>query len=226
MNIIFEKCLIIFMCILLLIMMAIICIFLIKSFDITREIKEDIVRCKTGRVKCKRPSLWYRFVKRTIDIVFAVIAVGFTSPMLLLIGIPLRIEGIESMFCIQKIIGYKHKEARVYRFLTIIRKAEDKYERSYLDYLVHRSGIEYLPMFTSVLLGYMTLVGLERIPIEEKNAVILEEYEYYRPGILTLSAICNSDEEKQLYNKLYCKNAGIKYDIKLIIYALKNVYLK
>ena len=109
---------------------------------------------------------------------------------------------------------------------TIIRKAEDKYERSYLDCLVHRSGIEYLPMFTSVLLGYMTLVGLERIPIEEKNAVILEEYEYYRPGIFTLSAICNSDEEKQLYNKLYCKNARIRYDIKLIIYALKNVYLK
>lgn len=68
----------------------------------------------------------------------------------------------------QKIIGYKNKDSRAYRFVTMVIKADGKIEKSLFGEFAHRSGIDYLPMYVSVLLGYMILVGLERIPIEEK----------------------------------------------------------
>ena len=50
------------------------------------------------------------------------------------------------------------------------------------------------------------------------------EYQYYRPGMVSLSNIYQEQSAATEFNKKYIANAGVKLDIAIMLYVVKNVW--
>lgn len=174
--------------------------------------------------KIKRPAPLYRFVKRAFDIIVSSASIFILSPILLTTAIMLRIDGVGPLFVVGKIIGYKGRPIRVYMFNTIKKIADDKPIRSNFGEYIYKTLIYYLPMCFAVLKGDMSLVGLERIHELDIDRNELNEYNYFKPGIVSLMSICGNKVPVAVLNKIYSENAGLKLDLAMILYAVKMVY--
>ena len=226
MKSVFEICLLIIMIIMLVVFVSSIFFLLLKNYDVTDEIKSDIARCQHSDFDIKRTSIGYRFVKRFFDIQLSLFGIILSIPFIFISALILKMQGVVTVFWIKYIVGYKNKKAKEYRLTTLVSDDGIKYRRTPFGKFVYRSCIDNLPIYFSVFLGYLTVIGLESISYDELNENNVDEYNYFRPGIISLSKVVHSEANKQIFNRVYCKNAGIKYDLKILFYALKNVYVR
>ena len=155
-----------------------------------------------------------RILKRVSDIVFSLVLIGLLSPLLILIGILVKLTSKGNIFFLQERVGMDGRTFTFYKFRSMVENADDTAHReAYLaniknqsdqtdafgkvpndpritpvGRILRRYSLDELPQFFNVLLGDMSVVG-PRPPIPYE----VEEYELWhrkrldmKPGITGL----------------------------------------
>src|SRR4029077_635366 len=114
-------------------------------------------------------SLNYAVLKRVFDIIFSLIVLIPTAPLLGLVALLIKISSPGPIFFAQERIGLNGQPFRMYKFRTMRVSAKDESDtvwttandprRTRLGTLLRRTSIDELPQFINVLKGDMCVVG-------------------------------------------------------------------
>ena len=113
-------------------------------------------------------SRWNQFLKRTVDIAGAFIAVVLFSPVMLITAISLKIAGNGSVIYKQERVGMHNKSFYMYKFRSMVEQDETCEKTSWtvkddpritpIGKLIRKMSIDELPQLFNVLKGEMSLV--------------------------------------------------------------------
>lgn len=123
---------------------------------------------KTLQVSRKPLSPFERAIKRTFDIVVAAMALILLAPLLVIVGIAIKLETPGPVFFRQKRHGYNNSTISVFKFRTMVAQEDNvcfiqatrKDSRvTQVGRLLRRTNIDELPQLFNVLTGDMSIVG-------------------------------------------------------------------
>ena len=151
----------------------------------------------------------YPIVKRTLDIVFALLALAVLSVLFIPVMIALRLTAEGEVFYLQKRIGLGNRYFYIWKFATMLKNSPNIGTGSITlrnDPRVTTVGkwlritkINELPQLINVLKGDMTLVG-PRPLVDRTFSAYSEEIQKIvynvKPGITGIGSIIFRDEEK------------------------------
>jgi lipopolysaccharide/colanic/teichoic acid biosynthesis glycosyltransferase len=142
--------------------------------------------------------------RRCLDVVVAVLLLGVSLPLLLVITVAAGLSTGGSPFFRQRRVGQGGTPFTVYKFRTMRPglsgpevTAPDDLRVTRLGALLRRTSVDELPQMVNVLLGHMTLVG----PRPESVALAARypcDYQFifrYRPGVTGPSQVLVRDEK-------------------------------
>lgn len=183
----------------------------------------------------------YKFTKRILDIIIALIALVVLSPLFIVVIILLKLTGEGEVFYLQNRLGLNNKEFKIYKFATMLKNSLQMGSGSITvrnDPRVTKVGkflrltkINELPQILNILKGDMSVVGPR--PLVTKTFVaypddIRDEIYKVKPGLTGLGSIYFRDEEElisnaneephQFYKKVVAPHKGA-----LEIYYQKNL---
>lgn len=177
-----------------------------SKLELLKSVKEEEEKkqIKKQRRIWKRRNLRRAFskgVKRTVDIIFASLALLVLSPVMLLIALILKFESRGPVLYVSQRAGKGFKLFRFYKFRSMIADADKKVaELSHLNqydvqgngptfFKIHRdpritrfgkflrnSSLDELPQLYNVLIGDMSLVGNRPLPIYEAISLTTNEF--------------------------------------------------
>jgi len=134
----------------------------------------------------RSPSLGLVF-KRAVDVIGAVVALSFLSPLLLLIAGLIKLDSRGTVLYRAKRVGRKGRLFRCYKFRTMVRDADDLKSQlrqnnqrtgpcfkivgdpriTRLGRILRRYSLDELPQFWNVVKGEMSLVGPRPHPVDD-----------------------------------------------------------
>ncbi len=144
-------------------------------------------------------------VKRTFDFIHSLLGLLLLSPVLLLIGIVIKLDSRGPVFYRGARVGRYGREFRLFKFRTMVVNADkiggpssanDDPRITRLGRFLRRYKLDELPQLINVVLGDMSLVGPRpEVPqyvalFDERERAILS----VKPGITDWASIWNSDE--------------------------------
>lgn len=160
-----------------------------------------------ARVKKVHISFFFALVTRCIDIIVSFLGLVVLSPVFLVIYIAVKREDGGAVVFKQERMGYKGKPFTLYKFRSMIVKAEESGEPELYsgesDSRLTRVGrflrehhLDELPQLWNVLKGDMSFVGYrpEREFFIEKIKAINPDYEllyHMRPGVFSNATLYN-----------------------------------
>lgn len=191
----------------------------------------------------QRDSIFYLFIKRTIDIVGALSGMIILFPLMLVVAVLIKLEAPkESIFFLQKRMGINLKTFKMWKFRSMVPNAEELLKQlkdqnemrgpvfkmkndprvTKIGKFIRKTSIDEFPQLINVLKGEMSLVGPRPpLPSEVKQYT---EYEMQRlsvkPGLTCYWQISgrnniNFDEWVELDLK-YIRERNLWVDIKMI----------
>ena len=182
------------------------------------------------------------FEKRIFDIIFSIIALVITAPIMLLIVIAIKIDSRGKAIYKQKRITKGGKEFVIYKFRTMIEDAEketgpilakkDDSRITRVGKILRRTRLDELPQFFNVLKGNMSIVGPRPERKEFINEIIKEfpqykERERVKAGITCIAHIegdyYTKPELRLEYDRQYMESWSIRKDIKIIFKTIKKI---
>lgn len=192
--------------------------------------------------------------KRIFDFIFGLILGLLTLPLLLIIGILIKLDSGGKVFFFQERLSLNMKRFRIFKFRTMYENAEerlnevlkldeskriefDKYHKLKDDPRLTRIGkilrkysLDELPQFWNVVLGDMSLVGpraylyFEYVKMEESNRIIFN----VRPGLSGLWQITgrskHSFQNRLNLDLFYIRNWSFFLDIYILVKTISAVY--
>lgn len=179
------------------------------------------------------------FIKRVIDITVSGAGLLMTAPVMLVIGILIKLTSSGPMIFTQERLGLRGKRFTIHKFRTMIERAEegtgpvwaqaDDPRITPLGKLLRRIRLDELPQLWNVLKGDMSLVG----PRPERPHFIewlVSEFPYYyrrllvRPGITGWAQVRGNydtsleDVRQKLKDDFfYIENLSIRLDLKILL---------
>ena len=135
------------------------------------SVKDELIMNDSSRIG-------YRFIKRTIDIIFSILGLVLLSPLLIIIAIIIKIDSKGPIFFAQERVGYKGNHFKMYKFRSMVLNAEELKEKlqeknemsgpmfkmkddprvTKIGKFIRKTSIDELPQLINVLLGQMSLV--------------------------------------------------------------------
>ena len=209
-----------------------------------------------SKIMSKIKKVIYYFVKRSFDIMCSIIGLVFMIPLILIVKISYILTGdFKSIFYTQKRIGKNGKFIYILKFRTMIPNADKvlkellkdpKYKKEWaanqklendpritkVGNVLRKTSLDELPQIINVLKGDMSFIGPRPLVEGELDAHNGNHqiYESVRPGISGWWAAngrsCTDYEERLELEYYYCKNCGIKLDIKCIFRTIKAVLMR
>ena len=189
------------------------------------------------KVKKDARSIYCRYIKRMLDIVFSAILIVLLFPLMVIIGALIRIDSSGGAIFKQKRMGRNLKEFTCYKFRTMKKDAPcgipakeltdpERYVTRVGKFL-RRSSLDELPQLFNVFFGNMSIVGPRPLICEEKEIHRLRgEAGIYalRPGITGLAQVNGRnllcDSEKIENDRIYLDNLKIRLDAKILFLTL------
>jgi exopolysaccharide biosynthesis polyprenyl glycosylphosphotransferase len=193
-------------------------------------------------------SSWDRFLKRVIDIVISVVSLTVLSPILLLLGILIKLDTPGPVFYKQARVGLRGKKFTLIKFRSMISDAEkqsgpvwakknDK-RTTRVGRIVRPYRLDELPQLFNVLKGEMSFVG----PRPERPAFVKhlgEAIPFYGlrlivyPGITGWAQVKHNydrsldDVKKKLaFDLEYINNMSLRLDLKIFLKTVLTVMKK
>ncbi|MFZ1752140.1 MAG: sugar transferase, partial [Caldilineaceae bacterium] len=195
---------------------------------------------------------WNRLVKRTVDLVISAVALTFTLPFTLLIGLAIRLDSPGPVLYTQARIGKEGKPFRVYKFRSMIAGAESLREQmarlnestgplfkirddpraTRVGTFLRRYSLDELPQLLNVLRGEMSLIG-PRPNLPEEVAAYSEWHKKrlsVSPGMTGLWQVSGRSDltfdEMVLLDIYYAENWCMSMDLTILMRTLPAVLLK
>lgn len=184
---------------------------------------------------------WQKNLKRVFDIVFSIIVLILTSPMMLLIALGIKLSSKGPIFFLQERIGLKGKSFQIIKFRSMRTDAEQAGPQlskendpriTGIGKFLRKTRLDEFPQFWNVLKGDMSVVGPrpERAYFIDK---IMAKAPYYKrlqkvkPGITSWGQVKygyaeNVDQmiERLYYDILYIENNSLALDFKIMAYTI------
>ncbi len=187
-----------------------------------------------------------RIIKRSLDILIASMALATLAPLLLLVGLMVKISDGGSVFYSHRRVGMGGREFGCLKFRTMredaaerlaallasgpeirreweeTRKLKDDPRVTLLGNLLRRSSLDELPQLLNVLLGHMSLVGPRPVTSEElpRYAEHLEAYLTVRPGLTghwqTSGRSDVSYQSRVLMDAEYAQDWSLMWDVQIM----------
>ncbi|HZG78346.1 MAG TPA: exopolysaccharide biosynthesis polyprenyl glycosylphosphotransferase, partial [Paenibacillus sp.] len=186
-----------------------------------------------------------RVLKRGFDIIFSIICILITFPLLLAIAIGIKLTSPGPIIFKQERVGLNRRTFNMYKFRSMRMQTESDSDtkwtvendprRTKFGAFLRRTSLDELPQFFNVLFGHMSVVGPrpERPYFVEQFKEEIPKYmvkHHIRPGI-TGWAQSNgyrgdtSIAERIKHDIFYIENWTFFFDIKIILKTIVNGFL-
>ena len=169
----------------------------------------------------------YTRLKRTIDIILAIILCLVCTPLMVLIGLVILIESGRPIFFRQTRIGKLGRPFSIVKFRSLYSGNHEVSNPLNMvtpsGRLLRRWGLDELPQLWNVLKGDMSIVGPRpTLPNQVKQYSSFEKRRLdMRPGITGLAQIHGRNAidwpARIQYDVEYVENAGIGMDLKIML---------
>lgn len=188
-------------------------------------------------VKYEPKTFYAIHVKRWIDVILSFIAIIVLLPILLVVGLLIKLDSPGSVIYKQKRVGKDVTDFYVYKFRTMVYNADEigptstkvgdnrvtKFGR-----ILRKLSIDELPQLLNVFLGNMSLVGYRPGVRKNYKKEDLESAIFnVKPGITGYAQINGRSkltvEEKRKWEIKYIEDISFKTDIKIIWLTIKKV---
>ena len=199
-----------------------------------QEKSEDVQCVTVGQIKK------YLVVKRLLDIVFAVCAIGMLMIPMLIIALMVRIDSNGPAIFKQERMGRAGKVFVIYKFRTMKQEAprdvaacklqNPEWFVTKLGRFLRRTSIDELPQLFNILKGDMSLVGYRPVCLtEEKLNGLRAAYGVFalRPGITGLAQVSGRDnvdyKQKAQLDAEYVRTCSMRTDIHCLLKTIRIV---
>lgn len=183
----------------------------------------------------------YEFVKRVFDIVFSLIGIVITSPILVIAILIVFVQDFKNPIFSHKRVGLNNKEFTIYKIRSMVVDAE-KYGAKWatendcrvtgFGKFIRRTRIDELPQLINVLKGEMSIVG-PRPELEffykkfEKTIPNFRARLAIKPGLTGWAQVNGGYElgpaEKLVFDLEYLEKRCIKLDVLILFKTVKVV---
>lgn len=190
-------------------------------------------------------SLGQRLVKRTIDIIISALLLVVALPIILILGICIKLYDGGSIFFTQERCTRNGKKFTMYKLRSMVENAEAE-GRSIpatdgdsritpIGKFIRKTRLDELPQLINILKGDMSFVGPrpERVEHVEKYSLEVPEFSYRMKvkGGLTGYAQVYGKYNTSAYDKLkmdlmYIVNYSVLLDIQIILMTIKVLFMK
>lgn len=181
--------------------------------------------------------LYRRYFKRLMDIILSLIALVLLSPIMLIVGLLVKIKLGSPIIFKQERPGLNEKIFTMYKFRTMTDERDGKGDLlannirlTKFGKVLRSTSIDELPELINVLKGDMSLVGprpllVEYLPRYNKHQGRRHEV---RPGITGLAQVNGRNaiswEDKFNYDVDYVDKYSLVMDIKILLQTVLKVF--
>lgn len=185
---------------------------------------------------------WRRIAKRLMDIVGASVGLVLLSPVMMLVGVLIKLDSRGPVFYVQERMGLDAKPFNMLKFRSMERDAEeegpgwtveDDPRITRLGRLLRRINVDELPQLINVLLGEMSLVG----PRPERPVYVNQfrrsiprymDRHWEKAGLTGWAQINGlrgdtSIAERTKYDLWYIENWSLLLDVKILLRTIFNI---
>ncbi|HIA13008.1 MAG TPA: sugar transferase [Flavobacteriales bacterium] len=153
--------------------------------------------------------MFYKYMKRTIDLVLSSLLIALIFPFFLPLLILLKLTGEGHVFYLQQRVGYKNTRFNVWKFATMLKDSpnlaggvitvRNDPRLTPMGKYLRKSKINELPQLINVFIGNMSFVGPR--PLAEPNFALYSQdiqqtINNCKPGITGVGSIVFRDEER------------------------------
>lgn len=213
------------------------------------ELTTDIIEVKERALLDKKKV--YLSIKRSSDVVISTIALITLMPLILLIGILIKIDSKGKVFYKQKRIGKDGKYFMIYKFRTMVSDANnfekyfskeqlEEYKENYkikndpritkMGKFLRKTSLDELPQLFNIIKGDLSIIGPRPVVDGEieKYGINQNKLLSVTPGLTGNWAAngrsCTSYEERMKLELDYIDNIGLKMDIEIFFKTIITVF--
>lgn len=188
-----------------------------------------------------KPKIYYRRIKRCIDLVLAVIFLVVTSPLFLLISLIIKLDSPGPVFFRQERLGQRGRAFEIVKFRTMVENADrcGPLWTTANDPRVTRTGrvlrklrLDELPQLFNILKGEMSFIGPRPLAYDS----LMDDIRFHhhrllvKPGITGWAQVTypqgltlDSVPEKLKYDLYYIKNISFLLDLAIFLKTVRIV---
>ncbi len=179
----------------------------------------------------------YAYVKRFLDFTLALIGLIAAAPLLILIGLLIRITMGRPVLCVQERPGLQGKPFLMYKFRTMVNLVDDSGQPlpdeqriTPLGRFLRATSLDELPELWNVVRGEMSLVGPRPLLMEYLERYTPEQFRRHevRPGITGWAQVNGRNaiswEKKFQYDVWYVDNYSLWLDLKILLLTILKVF--
>jgi sugar transferase EpsL len=168
-------------------------------------------------------------IKRTFDLIIATLLLVFLSPLLILVGIIIRLSSGKPVLFIQQRPGLNGKPFLIYKFRTMTEQLDalgnlfpDEMRLTKIGSLLRKASLDELPQLFNVLRGEMSLVGPRPLLMEYLPLYSPEQARRHnvKPGITGWTQVNGRNaiswEDKFKLDVWYVDNKSFWLDLKIL----------
>lgn len=179
------------------------------------------------------------FIKRILDLLLSFLAIVFFLPLLLFIGLLIKLDSKGPVFFRQERLGENEQIFMIYKFRTMTHKNRETHHQIFqgnqdvtkVGAVLRRFKLDEVPQMFNVFRGEMSIIGPRPcLPqVKTKFGRYAEERFKVKPGLSSLAAIKGSVyltwEEKGYFDAFYVQNISFLMDLKITLHTLKVVFV-
>lgn len=211
------------------------------DFDYSRKYPDACYKAYMDAfVPNTKSRFFYRFIKRSFDILLSALLLILFSPIFLIVAIAIKCDSKGPILFKGKRMGRNQKVFACYKFRTMsvdapsacatsLLKNPAQYQTK-LGRQLRRFSLDELPQLWCVLIGKMSFIGYRPLVLtEEKCHEMRKELNVFsvRPGISGYAQVLGRDnvyyKNKAIMDAIYVKNASLSMDWKLLVQTVSVV---
>lgn len=179
--------------------------------------------------------MYAKYIKRILDLILSLMALIVLMPLMIIIGILVRINLGSPIIFKQKRPGKNEKIFTLYKFRTMTDKRDidgnllpDEYRLTKFGKFLRSTSLDELPELINIIKGDMAIVGPRPLLVEHLPYYTEEEKHRHdvRPGLTGLAQVNGRNaiswEEKLKYDTEYIKKISFYSDLKIIFKTIKK----
>ena len=179
--------------------------------------------------------MYAKYIKRILDLILSLMALIVLMPLMIIIGILVRINLGSPIIFKQKRPGKNEKIFTLYKFRTMTDKRDidgnllpDEYRLTKFGKFLRSTSLDELPELINIIKGDMAIVGPRPMLVEYLPYYTEEEKHRHdvRPGLTGLAQVNGRNaiswEEKLKYDTEYIKKISFYSDLKIIFKTIKK----